>query len=183
MRLHVRIILHILAAMSLKTYFASIPLLWSCATALPAGPGFWPNGTSSQTFDVHTSAAYSLIDTYDGSNWLSKFNVQAVSDLSLYGEQSNAGIDTRSHPYVFTLLPLPVVIFILVYRWLRRICQRRSSSTARPVENARESGLHGCRHEIYTEPKRSWKKERSSAEQDCLQSSPHHCRLCTRSWQ
>jgi hypothetical protein len=45
----------------------------------------WPNGTSTSTStsDVHISAAYNLIDTYDASNWLNKFNVQAVSDLPL----------------------------------------------------------------------------------------------------
>jgi hypothetical protein len=68
--------------MSLKTFFVSITLLWRCATALPAGPGSWPNGTSfvHPTPEVHTAAAYNLIDTYDSSNWLSKFDVQDISD-------------------------------------------------------------------------------------------------------
>ena len=67
--------------MSLKTVILSISFLWRCTTAFPAGPGFWPNGTSVSTSGVHTSAAYSLIDTYDASNWLSKFNVQNVSAI------------------------------------------------------------------------------------------------------
>jgi hypothetical protein len=72
--------------MSLKTLAVSLPLLWGGATALPAGPGFWPDGPSpsasppNNTF--HTSSAYNLIDTYDASNWLSKFNVQDVSYLT-----------------------------------------------------------------------------------------------------
>jgi hypothetical protein len=66
--------------MSFKAIVVSLPVLWRCTTALPAGPGVWPNGTSPSASDLfHTSAAYSLIDTYDASNWLSKFNVQDVS--------------------------------------------------------------------------------------------------------
>ncbi|CAG5179092.1 uncharacterized protein ALTATR162_LOCUS9029 [Alternaria atra] len=69
--------------MSLKSLFVSVPFLWRCATALPAGPGSWPNGTSfvhSSSNDVHASAAYNLIDTYDSSNWVSKFDVQDIAD-------------------------------------------------------------------------------------------------------
>ena len=67
--------------MSFRTRFFSIPLLWRCTTALPA-LGSWPNGTSSArpTYDIHTAAAYSLIDTYDSSNWLNRFDVQDISD-------------------------------------------------------------------------------------------------------
>lgn len=68
--------------MSLKSFIASLPLLWNCATAHPAfsnGPKF-PNNVTSPVEDVHANAAaYSLIDSYDSSNWLSKFDVQAVS--------------------------------------------------------------------------------------------------------
>jgi hypothetical protein len=74
--------MHIAAAMSLKSFIPVLSVLWRCATAVPAGPGFWPNGTSSPTDDVHIAAAYSLIDTYDASNWLRKFNVEDVSDTS-----------------------------------------------------------------------------------------------------
>jgi len=69
--------------MSFKSLFVSIPLFWRCATALPAGPGSWQNGSSF----VHpsedgfaASAAYNLIDTYDASNWVSKFDVQDIAD-------------------------------------------------------------------------------------------------------
>ena len=67
--------------MSLKAITVSLSILWRCTTALPAGPGFFPNGTSPAvtTSDVRISAAYNLIDTYDASNWLDKFNVQDVS--------------------------------------------------------------------------------------------------------
>jgi hypothetical protein len=73
---------HIPVTMFSKTLFVSIPLLWRCTTALPAGPGSWPNGTSfvHSSSDVHTSAVYNLLDTYDASNWLSKFNVEDISD-------------------------------------------------------------------------------------------------------
>jgi hypothetical protein len=72
--------------MSLKTVAVSLSFLWRCTTALPAGPGVWPNSTitSTSTSDVHISSAYNLIDTYDASNWLSKFDVQAVSDRKYY---------------------------------------------------------------------------------------------------
>lgn len=69
--------------MSFKTVFASLPLLWTCASALPAGPGFWANGTSSPVYsgpEVQIAGAYNLIDTYDSSNWLSKFDVQNIPD-------------------------------------------------------------------------------------------------------
>jgi len=69
--------------MSVKAMFMTLPLLWRCATALPAGPGFWANDTPSYTPDFQASAAYSLIETYDASNWISKFNVQAVSASTL----------------------------------------------------------------------------------------------------
>jgi hypothetical protein len=73
---------YLAAAMSLKAIVVSFSIFWSCTTALPAGPGFWPNGTLTSTSDVHISAAYNLIDTYDASNWLNKFDVQAVSDCT-----------------------------------------------------------------------------------------------------
>ncbi|KAL6712675.1 hypothetical protein ACN47E_000552 [Coniothyrium glycines] len=69
--------------MSFKLVFASLPLLWTCAFALPAGPGSWENSTSSEVHsspEIHTAAAYNLIDTYDSSNWLSKFDVQDIAD-------------------------------------------------------------------------------------------------------
>lgn len=67
--------------MSLFKSFAPLPLLWLCVTAIPAGPGYWPNGTSSDIVGGEfNAAAYGLIDNYDGTNWLSKFDVQAVSD-------------------------------------------------------------------------------------------------------
>lgn len=65
--------------MSFKAAAVSLPLFWHYATAFPAGPGFWPNGTSSPTIDFQAEAAYSLMETYDASNWLNKFDVQAVS--------------------------------------------------------------------------------------------------------
>jgi hypothetical protein len=65
--------------MSLKSFIASLPLLLSGVTAFPAGPGF-PNNRSSPVNDVSIQAAYSLMDTYDSSNWLSKFDVQAIAD-------------------------------------------------------------------------------------------------------
>ena len=68
------------AIMFLTRSVAAFPLLWLCATAIPAGPGWWPNGTSSDTVEGDFSvAAYGLIDTYDGTNWLEKFYVEAVS--------------------------------------------------------------------------------------------------------
>jgi hypothetical protein len=69
--------------MSLTTTIVSLSILWRCATALPAGPGFFPNGTSplvSSSDDFHISSSYNLIDTYDASNWISKFDVQNVSN-------------------------------------------------------------------------------------------------------
>jgi hypothetical protein len=67
--------------MSLKTIAVSLPLLWRSATAFPAGPGFFPNGsTPSAMGEVSISAAYSLIDSYDASNWVSKFDVQDIAD-------------------------------------------------------------------------------------------------------
>jgi hypothetical protein len=67
--------------MSFKAIVAFFPTLWQCTTAFPAGPGFFPNGTSPlvTTSDVHISSTYNLIDQYDASNWLSKFDVQNVS--------------------------------------------------------------------------------------------------------
>ena len=62
-------------------HFYSVPLALCYRTT--AGPGSWPNGTSfvySSSNDVHASAAYNLIDTYDSSNWASKFDVQDIAD-------------------------------------------------------------------------------------------------------
>lgn len=67
--------------MAFRAVILYLPVLWRGATALPAGPGSWPNGTVSPVSDVFTSAAYSLIDTYDANNWISKFDVEAVSIL------------------------------------------------------------------------------------------------------
>jgi len=68
--------------MSLKSLLLSLPILWRGATALPAGPGFWANGSSYvySSDDIHASAAYNLIDTYDASNWVNKFDVQDIGD-------------------------------------------------------------------------------------------------------
>ena len=70
------------AAMSLARSIAALPFFWLCATAIPAGPGYWPNGTLSEIVggDFH-AAAYGLIDNYDGTNWLNMFDVQAVSKI------------------------------------------------------------------------------------------------------
>ncbi|KAF2632722.1 glycoside hydrolase family 16 protein [Macroventuria anomochaeta] len=102
--------------MSLKRSIATLPLLWLCATAIPAGSGWWPNGTSSDIVggDFNT-AAYGLIDTYDGTNWLNMFDVQAITDpthgfveyvnvqqaqqlglLRAQGSQVYMGVDTTS---------------------------------------------------------------------------------------
>lgn len=91
-----------IVAMSFKAIAISLSLLWRSSVALPAGPGFWPNGTSPiTTSDVHASAAYSLIDTYDASNWLSKFNVQAVcGSIIALKLNSNTSADPRSNSYV-----------------------------------------------------------------------------------
>ncbi|KAF2876984.1 endo-1,3(4)-beta-glucanase-like protein [Massariosphaeria phaeospora] len=67
--------------MSLTSILVSFPLLWYCATAFPAGPGYFPNNVSSPVPDFH-GTAYGLIETYDSSNWLSKFDVQAIGDPS-----------------------------------------------------------------------------------------------------
>lgn len=65
--------------MSLTRSIASLALLWLYATAIPAGPGHWPNGTSSEiVVGDFNAAAYGLIDNYDGTNWLNMFDVQAV---------------------------------------------------------------------------------------------------------
>ena len=63
--------------MSLKSLIAALPLLFDYATAIPAGPKAPNNETSPVDFYVN-AAALSLIDTYDASNWLSKFDVQNV---------------------------------------------------------------------------------------------------------
>ncbi|KAL5119538.1 hypothetical protein ACEQ8H_002603 [Pleosporales sp. CAS-2024a] len=67
--------------MSLRAFAVSLPLLWRSATALPAGPGFYPNSSVTSTSgQIHTASVYGLIDSYDSSNWLSKFDVQDISD-------------------------------------------------------------------------------------------------------
>lgn len=67
--------------MSFRSFIVSFPFLWSCATGRPAysnGPKF-PDNVTSPVDEFHVdAAALSLIDTYDSSNWLSKFDVQAV---------------------------------------------------------------------------------------------------------
>ena len=66
--------------MLLPRSIVASPLLWLGVTAIPAGPGYWPNGNSSDVVGGDFStAAYGLIDTYDGTNWLNMFDVQAVS--------------------------------------------------------------------------------------------------------
>jgi hypothetical protein len=84
--------------MSLPKFLTYLPLLWVCATASPAGgsgptnqyvmnagrPPWWPDSLYPST-EGFTPAnpvyptAYTLKDTYDSSNWLNKFDVQAVS--------------------------------------------------------------------------------------------------------
>lgn len=67
-------------SMLLPRSIAASPLLWLGVTAIPAGPGYWRNGTSSEVVGGDfNAAAYGLIDTYDGTNWLNMFDVQAVS--------------------------------------------------------------------------------------------------------
>ncbi|KAF2192567.1 glycoside hydrolase family 16 protein [Zopfia rhizophila CBS 207.26] len=89
--------------MSLKSIIASTSLFLAGAKALP-----------SNVSDF--AAAYSLIDTYDASNWLNKFDVQAIADpthgfvnyvnqqqaqqLGLIRNQNNQvymGVDSTSH--------------------------------------------------------------------------------------
>jgi hypothetical protein len=68
--------------MSLKSIAVSLSFLWRCTSALPAGPSVFLNDSTPFVPGFHTSdASYRLIDTYDASNWLSKFDVQDVSDL------------------------------------------------------------------------------------------------------
>jgi hypothetical protein len=68
--------------MSSRFFIASLPLLWSCVTAVPAGPGYFPPNekalppVNGSDFSIK---AFGLMETYDTSNWLSKFDVQAVS--------------------------------------------------------------------------------------------------------
>ena len=73
-----------LPLMSLKSLLVSIPFLWRGATALPAGPGSWTHGNSTiipaASDDFNIEAAYNLIDTYDASNWASKFNFENIAD-------------------------------------------------------------------------------------------------------
>ena len=76
--------------MFLLRSIAAFPLIWQCATAIPAGPGWWPNGTSSDVVeDDFSVAAYGLIDTYDGTNWLDKFYVEAVSSCIKWSNDAN----------------------------------------------------------------------------------------------
>ena len=71
--------------MLLPRSIAASPLLWLGVTAIPAGPGYWHNGTSSEVVGGDfNAAAYGLIDTYDVTNWLNMFDVQAVSWLRLW---------------------------------------------------------------------------------------------------
>ncbi|KAJ4293241.1 hypothetical protein N0V90_008523 [Kalmusia sp. IMI 367209] len=83
--------------MFLKAAVASIPLLGSAVTASPInqppfkpsdqkisparGPSFIFNETSPATnLKIANVAAYALQETYDASNWFSKFSVQAIGD-------------------------------------------------------------------------------------------------------
>ncbi|KAF1945093.1 mixed-linked glucanase precursor [Clathrospora elynae] len=70
--------------MSLKALVVSFPLFWGFTTAfrLAAGPGSWLKGPSFifSSFNFHISTEYHLIDTYDASNWMAKFDVQNISD-------------------------------------------------------------------------------------------------------
>ncbi|PVH95870.1 glycoside hydrolase family 16 protein [Periconia macrospinosa] len=65
--------------MSFKSLIAALPFLYNYATAIPAGPKAPYNETSPVDMQLNV-AALSLIDTYDASNWLSKFDVQAIAD-------------------------------------------------------------------------------------------------------
>ncbi|KAF2275967.1 endo-1,3(4)-beta-glucanase-like protein [Westerdykella ornata] len=64
--------------------FVLLPLLWSGVSAKPAGPGYFPPGYHSPPVngsDGEVSVkAYGLIEQYDSSNWLDKFDVQAMAD-------------------------------------------------------------------------------------------------------
>ncbi|KAH7127083.1 endo-1,3(4)-beta-glucanase-like protein [Dendryphion nanum] len=68
--------------MSYKTFIASLPFLWNSVTAFPAGPGYFPPNTSPEPPSNKTvfASAFGLTETYDASNWLSKFDVQAIPD-------------------------------------------------------------------------------------------------------
>jgi hypothetical protein len=83
--------------MSLAKSIAALPFLWLCATAIPAGPGYWPNGTSSEIVEGDfNAAAYGLIDNYDGTNWLNMFDVQAVSKS--FDQKKSANIRQIADP-------------------------------------------------------------------------------------
>ncbi|XPS71583.1 hypothetical protein M3J09_003761 [Ascochyta lentis] len=66
--------------MYLKKVIATLPLFWLCATAIPAGSARWPNSTSSVVVGDSNATTYKLMDTYDDTNWLNKFDVQAIPD-------------------------------------------------------------------------------------------------------
>ena len=77
--------------MSIKSIALTLTFLWDCVTALPAhstpATQFWEKDTTDVSFvngSVLHAAAYSLVDTYDASNWLSKFDVQAVSQKTFF---------------------------------------------------------------------------------------------------
>lgn len=66
--------------MSFKAIAVSLPLLWRYTAALPAGSGFTNGSFPFSISDIHARSTYNLIDRYDSSNWMSKFDVQAISD-------------------------------------------------------------------------------------------------------
>lgn len=73
--------------MFLKSFIVPLSSLWLGVTAIPAGPGYYgPNMTKLPPVDGDTvfAQAFGLIETYDASNWLSKFDVQAVSKSLLF---------------------------------------------------------------------------------------------------
>ncbi|KAF2022149.1 glycoside hydrolase family 16 protein [Aaosphaeria arxii CBS 175.79] len=66
--------------MFLRVPVASLALLIIGVKGLPAGPGYFPSNVPVTNTTTVSAAAFGLIDTYDASNWLSKFDVQAIAD-------------------------------------------------------------------------------------------------------
>ncbi|KAF2000239.1 glycoside hydrolase family 16 protein [Amniculicola lignicola CBS 123094] len=69
--------------MYFRALFVSLPLLWTGVAAFPAGQGPLTGNATIYPRDDHRSIdrrAITLIETYDKSNWLSKFNVLNIAD-------------------------------------------------------------------------------------------------------
>ncbi|KAF2258363.1 endo-1,3(4)-beta-glucanase-like protein [Lojkania enalia] len=101
--------------MLINKLISFLPLFWTATKAFPAGPGYFPNNVSSPVAPDFSTNAYGLIETYDSSNWLSKFDVQAIADpthgfvtyvnqqqaqqdglIANRGNQVYMGVDTRT---------------------------------------------------------------------------------------